>query len=90
MAVFPPLGSTLCGGLKKFYHLDKILNYRIAGFKNARGGPTIPRLKYTSKFSHLSIFSIFMKSSVDGLRVWAYNPAIERERRRFWRPTNSL
>ena len=21
---------------------------------------------------------------------WAYNAAIERERRRFWRPTNSL
>ena len=45
---------------------------------------------YPFKFSHLSIFCIFMKSSVDGLRVWAYNPAIERERRRFWRPTNSL
>ncbi|WP_147324506.1 hypothetical protein [Shinella sp. WSJ-2] len=41
-------------------------------------------------FNNLQLFCIFMKSSVDGLKVWAYNPAIERERRRFWRPTNSL
>jgi hypothetical protein len=37
-----------------------------------------------------SFFCDFMKSGVDGSKVWAYNPAIERERRRFWRPTNSL
>ena len=52
---------------------------------------TVPKNSKSSfKTNHLSIFCIFMKSAVDGLKVWAYNPAIERERRRFWRPTNSL
>jgi hypothetical protein len=46
--------------------------------------------KFSFNTNDLSIFCIFMKSSVDALKVWAYNPAIERERRRFWRPTNSL
>ncbi|MDO6124959.1 hypothetical protein GB928_027630, partial [Shinella curvata] len=47
-------------------------------------------LKYSNKINPLSIFSFFMKSAVDAQNEWAYNPAIERERRRFWRPTNSL
>jgi len=36
------------------------------------------------------IFSKKCHIAVDAPKPWAYNPAIERERRRFWRPTNSL